>query len=331
MKHKHYYRGPGLVDLQINGYKGIDFNSPDLDEAALVFATESLRDKGVVRYLPTLITNDMSFLKHQLNTIQKACQNNLLLSETIAGVHLEGPFISSEPGAIGAHPVEHTKTPSLELFDSLWKASHGFIKILTLAPELKGAAHLIKRCRELGVVTAIGHSLASTQDIKNAMEAGLKFSTHLGNALPLQLERHDNALYAQMNAANLGCSLVYDGHHLSKNLMQLIMKSKEAPIFLVSDATAIAGLQPGIYEAPIGGKVELSSDGRLSMMRNNMLAGSSANLLDCVLQVIRDEITHPTTAWEMASLNPAKIIGLNTNTLATIELEYELEKVTHAS
>jgi N-acetylglucosamine-6-phosphate deacetylase len=325
MGNQQYYHGPGMVDLQINGYRGIDFNSPGLDVDALVFAAESLREKGVIKFLPTLITNEIGFLETQLSTIQKACHENKLLAEAIAGIHLEGPFISSEPGAIGAHPVEHTKIPDLDLFESLWQASKGSIKIMTLAPELKGAFDLIQKCRERNVITAIGHSLATSSDITKAVDHGLCFSTHLGNALPLSLERYDNALYAQMNAQGLGCSVVYDGHHLSKNLMQLILKTKEAPVFLVSDATAFAGLEPGIYDSPIGGKVELNTHGRLSMQKNNMLAGSSASLLDCVIQTIQDDIIKPDTAWKMASSIPAKLIGLNIEKINKIELEYHLE------
>lgn len=326
-----HYRGPGLIDLQINGFKGIDFNSPGLDEDALVFAAESLREKGVVKFLPTLITNDIYFLESQIKTIRKACLKNQFLAQAIAGIHLEGPFISAEPGAIGAHPREHTRHPNLDLLERLWLASQGSIKIMTLAPELDNAIPFILKCKEFGIVTAIGHSLASTNDLDKAVQAGLCFSTHLGNALPLQLERYDNSLYAQMNHPKLGCSLVYDGHHLSKNLMELILKTKQDSAFLVSDATAFAGLPPGVYDSPIGGKVELNSEGRLNIYQSNMLAGSSASLFDCVTQAIRDRVLKPEKAWAMASLIPAQIIGLDLTHHINIELDYQIEEVVHAT
>jgi len=321
--HNHsQYIGPGLVDLQINGFRGVDFNSSDLTEIKLHETMKKLRAEGVVKFFPTLITSSSDFLFSQLKLIHSCCLNSRELSRAIAGIHLEGPFISKKDGAIGAHPKEWTALPSIEWLNRVVDYSGGMVKLITLAPELPGAHDFIRKCSDQHIITAMGHSLAQKEDIDKAVDCGMTLSTHLGNALPLELNKFENPLFDQICKDELACSLIYDGHHLSLSLAKIITKIKSDKAFLVSDATAFAGLNPGIYDTPIGGKVELNAEGRLSIYKNTMLAGSSKSLKQCVLKVIADQLLDVDSAWEAASLRPANFIGIKPSELDIVTINY---------
>ncbi len=129
------YIAPGLVDLQINGYRGIDFNTLPLTEKDVVHVTQMLWKEGVTSYYPTVITNSDEAIEEAVKVIAAACERNQLVSKSIAGIHVEGPFISSEDGPRGAHGREYVKAPDWELFQRWQEAAQGRIKMVTLSPE----------------------------------------------------------------------------------------------------------------------------------------------------------------------------------------------------
>ncbi len=302
--------GPGLVDLQINGVNGVDFNNPSITDDHLIQATHYLLSQGVTTFFPTIITNSDHLIIQLLTTIGQACQRNNLLSQCIGGIHLEGPFISKVDGARGAHPLQHVKAPDWALFSRFQKASGNRIKIITLSPEWKTAPAFITQCRKSGVRVSIGHSLATPEQLNDAVAAGATMSTHLGNAVPLMLPRHPNIIWEQLAQDPLYTSLIADGFHLPDSFIKVVMKVKGDKCLIVSDGTWFTGMKPGLYSTHIGGKVKLESNGRLSMEDGNgLLAGATKTLLMGIEYLVGRGLATVEEAWRMASVYPRLVVN----------------------
>ena len=300
---------PGLVDLQVNGFGGIDFNQGPITLAELQTVAHLLYEKGVSCFFPTLITQDHK----TLIAASKALAENIrqLNPSPIGGIHLEGPFISPEDGARGAHPRAYVCPPDRVLFSQIQEAAGGMINMLTLSPEWPDSPAFITWCVNQGVKVAIGHTSASPAQIQDAVAAGATFSTHLGNGAHLMLPRHPNYLWEQLASDELAAGMIADGFHLPDSFMRVLMRVKKDNLFLVSDSTALAGMPAGTYEAPIGGKVVLDKSGRLCLQENpKILAGSAVSLLDCVNYLQHAALCSWQQAWEMASVNPARLMQL---------------------
>lgn len=303
---------PGLVDLQINGFKGIDFNEEGLSVDQVVSITKSLWAEGITGYFPTLITNSDENICATLETIAEACEKHSIINKTIGGIHLEGPFLSAEDGPRGAHPLKHIKAPDWELLNKWQKIARGRIKLITISPEWPGSVSFIKQCVSSGILVSIGHTSASAEQIREAVQAGARASTHLGNATHLMLPRHSNYIWEQLASEKLWSTIIADGFHLPESLLKVFIKLKEGKTVLVSDSTKFAGLPPGSYSSHIGGTIELNAEGRLYMKENpKMLAGSAQSLLTCVDHLVNSEISSLQTALEMAFLKPAELLGIH--------------------
>jgi len=170
--------GPGLVDLQVNGYRGLDLNTLPLDPGLVERLAVELRSEGVTSFLPTLVSNTDEAIEQADEIAARAA---------IAGIHLEGPFISPEDGPRGAHDAAHVKGPDWKLLQRWQEAAEGRIRMITLAPEWPGAMPFIARCVESGVIVAIGHTAATPEQVRDAVAAGARISTHLGNGAHSQL------------------------------------------------------------------------------------------------------------------------------------------------
>lgn len=313
---KHFV-APGLVDLQINGFKGIDFNAIGLQISEVVTLTHLLFERGITTYFPTIITNSDTATEAMLRVIASACESNPDINASIGGIHLEGPFLSLEDGPRGAHPIEFVKAPDWDLFSKWQQAAGGRIKIVTLSPEWPEAVDFIKRCTASGVIVSIGHTSASPEQINQAIDAGAKMSTHLGNASHALLPRHSNYVWEQLASDELWATLIADGFHLPDVLLKIFLRVKPDKSILVSDATSYADLPTGSYSGHIGGDVVLDQTGRLYMKDSpNMLAGSAQSLLWCINQLVRKNIATLMDAWNMASIKPTELLfGKVTNDL----------------
>src|SRR5690606_17508746 len=190
--------GPGLVDLQVNGINGVDFNDAALTIEGMVAATQYLLSQGVTSYLPTLITNSDEKILKILTIIATACSTEPLVAACVAGIHLEGPFLSVVDGARGAHDQKYIKAPSWDFIQKCQEASGQRIRLITLAPEWENAPEFIQKCRREGILISIGHTNANPDQINAGVQAGATLSTHLGNAVPLMLPRHPNLLWEQL-------------------------------------------------------------------------------------------------------------------------------------
>jgi len=298
---------PGLVDLQVNGYKGVDFNTWDLSGKSIKEVLPVLAARGITTFYPTLVTGSPDRISRSLNSIAAAMDEQEHLSKLLGGIHLEGPFISPEDGPRGAHAKEYCRLPDPDLVKRWQEEAGGKIRIITLAPELSGSIELISVCRELGMLVAIGHTAASADDIKRAVDLGASLSTHLGNGSHALLPRHPNYIWEQLAEDRLFASMIADGFHLNDSVLKVFSRSKGKKGILVSDSMCLAGLDPGDYDSPATGKVRLTEDGKLHIAGNpGILAGSASCLLDGVVHMAR--LTGFAAAWEMGSILPARLM-----------------------
>jgi N-acetylglucosamine-6-phosphate deacetylase len=295
---------PGFFDLQVNGFAGVDFNDPDCSPEQLQHATDRLRATGVTRYLPTLVTSSLERFARCARAILQFAH------PAVAGIHMEGPYISPQDGARGAHQQAHVVAASVEDFEYRQEAARGCIRMVTLAPEAPGALELIEHLVASGVRVAIGHTAATPTQIREAIKAGATLSTHLGNGCAQTLARHPNCIWEQLAADELYASLIVDGHHLPAATVKSMVRAKTpARTILVTDATAAAGCAPGHY---VLGElaVELSVDGRVSEPGAPNLAGSALSMdaavanTACFTGLPLDEV------FLMASARPARYLGL---------------------
>jgi len=304
--------GPGLIDLQINGINGIDFNNPILTEQHIVQATHYLLSKGITTYLPTVITNADDTIQKIVHTIYRACLSDPVTNDCIWGIHLEGPFISPAAGAKGAHDEQYIKAPDWKLFNKFQEAAGGKIKLITIAPEWEGSYPFIEKCRDHGILVSIGHSMATSEQISMAVSAGASLSTHLGNGVPLLLPRHPNIIWDQLAAEELYACIITDGIHIPDSFIKVVIKNKGAATIIVSDATCFTGMAPGEYQNHIGGTVILDNEKRVSLKSApGLLAGAATSLLENVENLINKNISTISEAWQMASTNVANMLSKN--------------------
>ena len=295
---------PGLFDLQVNGFAGVDFNNPATTGDDLLRAIDQIRATGVTRFLPTLITSSFERFAQCARTLT---QTN---HPAIAGLHMEGPYIAPEDGPRGAHPREFVTSASIDNFARRQEATGGRIRLVTLAPEVPGVIPLIEHLVSQKILVAIGHTAATPEQIRNAIKAGATLSTHLGNGCAQQLPRHPNFLWEQLAADELSASLIVDGHHLPAATVKTMIRAKSsARTILITDATAAAGRPPGQYELN-GEIVLLSEDGRVSPPGKPWLAGSALRLDQAIVNTVKITGLPLETVWAMASMQPASYLGL---------------------
>ena len=292
---------PGLFDLQVNGFAGVDFNDPALTDAQLGRAIAAMRTTGVTRFLPTLITGPEDDFRRCAGTLA-ACTD-----PAVAGIHMEGPYLA--PEARGAHPAEHLAAPSFDHFQRRQGAAGGRIVLVTLAPELPGALKLIEALVAAGVHVSIGHSAAGPADIQDAIRAGARIATHLGNGCPARLPRHPNLLWEQLAADELAAGLIVDGHHLAPAVVKAMVRAKSlGRTLLVTDGTAASGATPGPYRLGTVA-VERTADGRATIAGSDRLAGSALTLDRAVASAVRFTGHTLEEILPLASTQPARAVG----------------------
>jgi N-acetylglucosamine-6-phosphate deacetylase len=297
---------PGLIDIQVNGFAGIDFNFPGVTADQIGSALAALRATGVTRCLPTLITSSFE----QFAT----CARTLLSVDdpAIAGIHMEGPYISPIDGPRGAHPREHTAPASLDDFRRRQDAANGRITLVTLAPEVAGAIQLIEFLASSGIRVAIGHSDAAPSVVRDAVTAGATLSTHLGNGCAATMSRHPNLVWEQLAADELSATMIVDGHHMPPATVKSMIRAKTPRrTILITDAMAAAGCPPGAYR--LGAvDVEVGADRRVSLRGTPYLAGSALTMPEAIGNTVRFTGLPLDDVLPMASTIPADYLGIAT-------------------
>lgn len=311
---------PGLVDLQINGYAGMDLNVPDLSEEEVLALCDRLWAEGVTTFYPTIITGADESIQRGLEAIDRACRRleqegrDTGMMHNIAGIHLEGPFISKEDGPRGAHDRIFVRAPDCDSLEEWQQAAGGRIRILTLSPEWPESEAFIIRCADNGIVPAIGHTAATAGQIGLAAAAGARLSTHLGNGAHPLLPRHPHYIWDQLAEERLWASVIADGFHLPDAFLKVAHKVKGERLILVSDAVSLAGMPPGVYETPVGGNVTLTEQGRLHLTgQPALLAGSALPLAAGIGHMWSAGICSLGEAWDMASVRPSRLMNLPTS------------------
>jgi N-acetylglucosamine-6-phosphate deacetylase len=313
---------PGFVDLQVNGFAGVDFNDPATTTEQVAHAVGAMRATGVTRCLPTLITSSLEVFSRCSRTVL-ACRD-----ESVAGLHMEGPYISPVDGPRGAHPRGDVREASIDDFERRQAAAQGRIRLVTLAPEAPRAISLIEYLVEHGVQVAIGHTAASSAQIADAVAAGATLSTHLGNGCASVLPRHPNVIWDQLADDTLFASFIVDGHHLPASTVRAMVRAKGvARSILVTDAIAAAGSPPGRYR--LGSlDVELDSTGRVAAPGASNLAGSALTMDRAVANTVRFTGLSLEEVLPMASTIPAAYLGLEPAGRVTVDLSGEGVRVT---
>lgn len=299
----------GLIDLQINGYQGFDLNADDLTSDVVIGLSRSVLATGVTTYLPTIITAPEEKIVNCLRAVAEARRLDPAVQHMVPGVHVEGPHLSAEDGPRGAHPREHIRPPSISEFDRWQRACGGLVRLVTVSPHFEEAPGYIAALRARGVLVSIGHTHASPEQIHAAVNAGATLSTHLGNGVGDPLPRHPNLLWTQLADDRLTAMFISDGHHLPDDTLKVMLRAKGLErAILVSDVVSLGGRPPGVYETPIGGRVELSADGRLSMCGTGFLAGSVLPLKEGVAHLASTNFSL-SESLRLATLNPARLLG----------------------
>jgi N-acetylglucosamine-6-phosphate deacetylase len=303
---------PGWIDLQVNGYGGFDFNrgfwTDDTNSGETVARiVEMAARAGTVALCPTVCTNGFEAMRAGFEAVARARDADPRLSAAIPAIHMEGPYLSHEDGPRGAHPPEHVRDPDWDEFRRLQEAAGGRIKLLTLAPERDGALPFIEKAAESDVTVAIGHTAASPERVREAVKAGARLSTHLGNGAHAQLARHPNYIWEQLACDDLAASVIADGHHLPPAVLKSFARVKGPDrLILVSDAVALGGLPPGVYN---GGRHEVLPSGKVVLAGTPYLAGAGHLMDTCFANTLRFTDLGMAGVARAASTNPARLLG----------------------
>jgi N-acetylglucosamine-6-phosphate deacetylase len=300
------YVTPGWIDLQVNGFAGVDYNSPSASHEQIGHSIRSMFSTGVSRFFPTVITGPPELMAGALRNLA-AARDALPEGRAMEAFHLEGPYISPEDGPRGAHPSVWVRPPDLDEFHRFQDAAEGNIRLVTLAPEWPQAPRFIEELVREGVVASIGHTGASAADLDSAVGAGATLSTHLGNAAHAILPRHSNYIWQQLAEDRLAASFIVDGIHLAPSFLNVALRSKglERSI-LVTDAVAPAGCAPGPYK--LGEiDVELDADGSVRLLGGTRLAGSALRMDDAIANVMKLARLSLRQAMPLVTRNPARI------------------------
>jgi N-acetylglucosamine-6-phosphate deacetylase len=310
------FKVPGFIDVQVNGFLGVDFSQNDLSEAEFIRVSKELLNRGTAAFMPTIITNSEENYKRNLPILAKAMKAPVLQGRVL-GIHAEGPFLSDKPGAVGAHNPDWVKAPSIEFFKKMQEWADGQIKILTIAAENEGAAELTKYAVSQGVTVSLGHHLATYDDLRKCADAGATLLTHLGNGIPNEVNRHENAIWSGMACDGLTAMIITDGHHLPPTVIKSIIRAKGIEnTIITSDASPIAGMPPGEYNT-LGNYAILEENGLLHNPEKKCLVGSSATVLQCVNYLASLGFLTPEEMIQVAFANPLKAIGVDPASIKT--------------
>ena len=300
--------GPGFLDLQCNGFAGVDFNRRETAPVVIAGAIRAMWDHGCTEVLPTFITAAPDALEEFITDMNQALATDVEASRSVPGFHLEGPFISRLDGARGAHPAAHVRAVSEKLWKRLQTVAQGRIKLVTVAPEVRGALPFIRQLRTENVLPAIGHTMADAACVAEAAEAGAMMSTHLGNGCPQMIHRHLNPIFAQAGEDRLAASFIVDGVHLPPEVVRSLWRAKGAArSVLVTDAMAAAAAPPGRYS--IGElEVQVGEDRVVRQPGTMNLAGSALTMEHAVAGLVRMAGVSLAEAWDAASIRPWELL-----------------------
>lgn len=305
------YLSPGFIDVQVNGFGGVDYNDPSVSHEAIFGSIRKMLETGVTRFFPTIITGSeeriVGAIKNVLAAKRELERNHMAEAHAIEAFHIEGPHISAEEGPRGAHPVQHVRKPDIHEFERWQEAADGDIRLVTVSPEWPEAPDYVSHLTRSGVVASIGHTKATTEQIAAVVDAGATMSTHLGNGAHNVLPKTQNYIWDQLIEDRLTASFIVDGIHIPRTFIRAAtrIKGTERSV-LVTDAVMPAMCEPGNYEL---GEVlvELKPDGRVVLRGGTRLAGSALRMDHAIGLAVHLGRLSLREALAMATVNPARV------------------------
>lgn len=297
---------PGFIDLQVNGFAGVDYCSPDAPHDGIGASIRAQYATGVTRIFPTVITGSPANMLGAIRNLARAKQA-IPEGAAMEAFHIEGPHISAEDGPRGAHPQHCVRPPDYDEFRRWQEAADGDVRLVTISPEYAETPRYIERLVREGVVASIGHTKASPVEIQAAVDAGATLSTHIGNGAHSTLARHPNYIWEQLAQDRLAASFIVDGIHLGAAFLTVALRAKGVErSILVTDAVMPAGCEPGPYRL---GEVEvdLHPDGSVRLRDGSRLAGSALTMDRAVSNVMRLAGVTLRDAVTMATINAARV------------------------
>ncbi len=303
------YLCPAWIDVQVNGFAGVDYNSASTSHEEIARSIDVLFSTGVARFYPTVITGGPDDMRAALDNLARA-KDSLGSGEAMDGFHVEGPHISPDDGPRGAHPRHWVRPPDVNEFHRWQEAARGHVRLVTVAPEWPQAPAYIEALTAAGVVISIGHTNATGPQIADAVSAGATMSTHLGNGAHQVLQRHPNYIWEQLAEDRLSASFIVDGIHLPMSFLKTALRAKglERSV-LVTDASTPAAAKPGRYT--LGEQlVDLTPDNRVVLAGQDKLAGSALRMDHGVENLMKLAGLPLADAVTMATTNPARVGGV---------------------
>ncbi|MHC4800442.1 MAG: N-acetylglucosamine-6-phosphate deacetylase [Planctomycetota bacterium] len=295
----------GYFDLQVNGYAGIDFNHDSLSSEALIAACRRLQNDGVAGILVTIITDKFDLMKRRLARIAEIHQSNRLVRETIWGIHIEGPFINENPGYVGAHPTAWVRPADTEVIEQLLEAADGLTRLVTLAPERDPHLKVTKLLSQKGICVSAGHCNPNLDQLNAAIDAGISMFTHLGNACPIMLPRHDNIIQRALSLyERLWLCFIADGIHAPYPALNNYLRCAGIErCIVVTDAMAAAGNGPGEYT--LGNQTVITDENMVTRSPNHPhLVGSCATMPQMVQYLQKNIGLSADQIKQLTSINP---------------------------
>ncbi|MEI6520782.1 MAG: N-acetylglucosamine-6-phosphate deacetylase [bacterium] len=298
------------IDLQVNGFAGVDFNADGVSTPDIRRACEAMKLGGVSSFLATITTEFLPNMCGRIRRIIDARNEDSFIASIITGIHVEGPFISPIHGYVGAHPVDGVVIPNIEDAAKLINAGDGLVKLITLAPECDENSTITRYLVNAGIRVAAGHTDASIDQLKAACDAGLSLFSHLGNGCPATMHRHDNIVQRALSLRNyLQYTFITDGAHIPffalRNYIDLVGIDRA---IIVTDAMSAAGLGPGRYR--IGRmEVEVGEDQVARQPGSTLLAGAAVTMQQAAENLKEKLGFSHEEIQEMTSVNPEKYVN----------------------
>ncbi len=300
------YLAPGWIDLQVNGYAGVDYNSPLTSHEEIARSIDVLHSTGTTRFFPTVITGSRENMLESLRNLARA-KAALPGGDAMEAFHVEGPHICPDDGPRGAHPQIHVRPPDIEEYRTWQEATDGGVRLVTVSPEWPEAPAYVEALVRDGVVVSIGHTKASAEQIQACVGAGATKSTHIGNGAHGVLQRHPNYIWEQLAEDRLTAGFIVDGFHLGAAFLKSALRAKTTSrALLVTDAVMPAMAPPGLYR--IGDiDVEHTPDGRVVLAGGTRLAGSALRMDRAIENVQKMAGISLVEALAMATRNAARV------------------------
>ncbi|MCX7848311.1 MAG: amidohydrolase family protein [bacterium] len=299
---------PGFIDLQVNGYGGVDFSRVGLTVEGVRRCVEGLVARGTVGFCATIVTSGLEVYEENLPVLARA-MGEAGIREHVLGIHLEGPFISGEDGARGGHRREHVRKGDVELVRRWQELAGGKIRLMTVAPEVEGVLEVIEAARENGITVSVGHSGATEGEVAAAVAAGARACTHVGNAVGRVMAVRESAIFYELTCRELAVMLITDGYHLPRSfLVAAVRLAGPERVIVVSDVAPVAGLDVGEYEF-LGERVIVEESGRVYCPRTGKLAGSGLTMLECMNVLAGTGELDEAGLWRAGFYNALNLIG----------------------